>query len=177
MPSRARSLKRPPGCTAVTVPSSLAPAGIAVRPSTVTSRVTRALTRSSTFAVSLDTLCSRRMPITESSLTVSSSKRGAGGGGLTGAASTAVVVETGAGSVALEAGDGDGHCAGGGAGCADVSVLGSDADPYRAGGAGGVCVFADLVVAGVVFAVGAVALGARDAFRLRSTAGSIGTVV
>ena len=110
-------------------------------------------------------------------MTVSSSKRGAGGGGLTGAASTAVVVETGAGSVALEAGDGDGHCAGGGAGCADVSVLGSDADPYRAGGAGGVCVFADLVVAGVVFAVGAVALGARDAFRLRSTAGSTGTVV
>ena len=96
---------------------------------------------------------------------------------MTGAASTADVVETGAGSVVLVAGDGAGHCAGGGAGCVEVSVLGSDAEPYRGAAGGGVCVLADLVGAGVVLAVGAVAFGARDALRLRSADGSTGTVV
>ena len=81
MPMRARSLNLPPRSTKTTVPSSVAPAGIAVRPSAVTSRETRALTRSSTRAVSDETAFSRRIPMTASSRTVTSSKRGFAGGG------------------------------------------------------------------------------------------------
>ena len=107
MPIRARS-NFPPRSTAVTVPSSSAPAGIAVRPSTVTSRETRAVIRSSTLAVSEETAFSKRMPITASSLTVISSKRGFGGAG--GGASTtgggAISGVTGAGGA-----DGRGCCA------------------------------------------------------------------
>ena len=48
-PSRARSLILPPRSTSDTVPSAFAPAGIATRPSAITSRVTRASTRSSSL--------------------------------------------------------------------------------------------------------------------------------
>ena len=49
-PSRARSFTLPPRSTIVTAPSARVPAGMAVRPSTATSRMTRASTRSSTRA-------------------------------------------------------------------------------------------------------------------------------
>ena len=116
------------------MPSSFDPAGMAVRPETSTSRETRAVTLSSTFAVSLDTVLSRWMPMTEFSVTVSSSNRGlagsftgagaisSGGGG--GGGSSAAGVGTGvcAGTVGALAGtaDGDGAVettAGGFAGC------------------------------------------------------------
>ena len=80
-PRRARSLNFPPFSTATTVPSRWAPAGIAVRPSTVTSRETRAVTRSSILAVADDRAVSRRSPMTAFSPTVSSSNRGLAGGG------------------------------------------------------------------------------------------------
>lgn len=50
-----------------------------VRPSTFTSRVTRADTRSSTLAVSLETAVSIRMPITDAAAIVRSSNAGSGG--------------------------------------------------------------------------------------------------
>ena len=55
MPSRACSLNLPPRSTCITDPIARAPAGIATWSPTLTSRVTRASTRSSTRAVSLDT--------------------------------------------------------------------------------------------------------------------------
>ena len=63
---RPRSLKRPPFSTRVTAPRTRDPAGITVVPSTFTSRVTRASTRSSSCAVSLETVCSSSRPMTES---------------------------------------------------------------------------------------------------------------
>ncbi|HEX5217892.1 MAG TPA: hypothetical protein VFV98_20670 [Vicinamibacterales bacterium] len=111
-------------------------------------------------------------------MTVSSSKRGAGGGALTGAGSNAAVVDAVPGSAVFVAGVGAGHCAGGGAGCVEGSARESGAEPYRVSAAGGVCVFVGRVGAGVAFlGLGAGAIGARDALRLRSAAGSTGTVV
>ena len=57
----------------VTSPSAFAPAGIATRSPTLTSRVTRATTLSSTCALSLVTGDSSSRPITESAATTSSS--------------------------------------------------------------------------------------------------------
>ena len=71
-PSRACSFIRPPRSTTLTDPITREPAGIATRPSARTSRVTRASTRSSTRAVSLDSEVSIRRPITESAGTVTS---------------------------------------------------------------------------------------------------------
>ena len=57
MPRRARSFRRPPSSTSVTLPSSLDPAGTTTSLPARRSRVTRARTGSSTFAVVVETPC------------------------------------------------------------------------------------------------------------------------
>ena len=78
-PRRARSRTLPPRSTSVTSPKAFAPAGMTTRSPTLTSRVTRATTLSSTCALSLVTGDSNWRPMTESAATTSSSKNGAGG--------------------------------------------------------------------------------------------------
>ena len=73
MAIRACSLNLPPRSTCDTEPSAREPAGIATRLPTLTSRVTRASTRSSTRARSLVTVVSLCRPMTESAETTSSS--------------------------------------------------------------------------------------------------------
>ena len=72
---------RPPLSTSVTEPRTVEPAGMAMRFSTRTSRVTRASTLSSTRASSLDTVRSIWRPSTASDGTVTSTNSGADGGG------------------------------------------------------------------------------------------------
>ena len=79
MPRRARSLNLPPRSTCITEPIAREPAGMATRSPTFTSRVTRASTRSSTRAVSLEIRFSVCRPITESEETTSSSNVFCGG--------------------------------------------------------------------------------------------------
>ena len=116
MPSRARSLNLPPRSTCITEPIARAPAGIATRSPTFTSRVTRASTRSSTRAVSLDTRFSVCSPITESAETTSSANVRAGGSaGRTGSCA------------ACSSGRGDGvlSAIAGGGGCGAALLLGT----------------------------------------------------
>jgi hypothetical protein len=65
MPSLAVSLNLPPRSTCITDPSTRVPAGIATWSLNLTSRVTRASTRSSTRAVSLVRRVSVWSPITD----------------------------------------------------------------------------------------------------------------
>ena len=78
-PSRAPSRSRPPRSTSVTSPRAFAPAGIAIRSPTRTSRVTRAITSSSTRARSLEIDVSTWRPTTEYADTISSSNSGTAG--------------------------------------------------------------------------------------------------
>src|SRR6185503_6704609 len=130
---RARSLNLPPRSTIVTTPSSFVPAAIAVRPSTVTSRVTLAVMRSSTRAVSDEMLWSILIPTTESALTVTSSKRGFGRSGTGGGSIAAVAAALPAAAVT---GGGSTFCTGGGAVTAGVAS-GSDAGGVAGGRAAG----------------------------------------
>ena len=74
IPRRAVPFTLPPRSTSVTEPNTRDPAGIATRPLTSTSRVTRASTRSSSRARSDDSAVSTCNPITEEAGSTSSSK-------------------------------------------------------------------------------------------------------
>ena len=99
-PSRALVFILPPRSTMITSPSTRAPAGIATRPSDITSRVTRASTRSSTCAVSLVSEVSTFSPTTDDAGTTTSTIRGTGGGGGGSGSGATGAVATGAGVAA-----------------------------------------------------------------------------
>ena len=81
MPRRALPRNLLPSSTSVTSPRRREPAGTAVSPPTRTSRVTRASTRSSSFAVELETVFSICRPITDPASSVYSANVGCGGSG------------------------------------------------------------------------------------------------
>ena len=119
MEADARAARRPspfrPCSTTVTAPSTRAPAGIATRPAAITSRVTRAFTRSSTRARSEDRCVSSWSPITDAAGRMTSSNWGTRGSSGGGAAWTGAFGSSGAGLRP------DGGCtAACGSGCARV---------------------------------------------------------